>query len=65
MGPTEYCTTILLAKLHITSPVSHCWNKAFRIVGFLGRSPNVNSSWCREQCEGRRMWPYLAGRNYR
>jgi hypothetical protein len=31
---------------------------AFWIVGFLGCSPNVNSSWCREQHEGRLIWSY-------
>jgi hypothetical protein len=34
---------------HITSPMFHCWNQAFRTVGFLGCSPNKNSSGCREQ----------------
>jgi hypothetical protein len=28
---------------HRTSPVFHCWNQAFWMVGFLGCSPNVNS----------------------
>jgi hypothetical protein len=41
-----------------TSPVFRCWNQAFRIVGFHGCSPNVNSSWCREKHEGRLMWRY-------
>jgi phosphatidylinositol kinase/protein kinase (PI-3 family) len=45
---------------HKTSPVFHCWNQAFRIVGFLVCSPNVNSSWCRKQREGRLIWPYHA-----
>jgi hypothetical protein len=40
--------------------VFHCGNQAFRIAGFLGCSPNVNSSWCREQREGRLIWPYHA-----
>jgi hypothetical protein len=41
-----------------TFTVFHCWNQAFRIVGFFGRSPNTNSSWCREQREGWLIWPY-------
>jgi hypothetical protein len=62
IGPTKYCTTILLLK---PSQNSHCVsllepNQAFRIVGFLGCSPNVNSSWCREQRDGRLIWPYHA-----
>jgi hypothetical protein len=43
---------------HRTSAVFHCWNQASRIVGFAGCSPNVNSSWCREQREGTLMWTY-------
>jgi hypothetical protein len=35
------------------SPVYHCWKQAFRIVGFLGCCPNLDSSWCRGQREGR------------
>jgi hypothetical protein len=38
----------------------YCWNQSFWIVGFLGRSPNVNSSWCREKREGWLIWPYHA-----
>jgi hypothetical protein len=48
-GPTEYCIMILLPK-----PTQN------RIVGFLGCSPNVNSTWCREQREGRPIWPHRA-----
>jgi hypothetical protein len=40
------------------SPVFHCWNQAFWIVGFLGCSPNKNSSWCREQHEGQLIWAH-------
>jgi hypothetical protein len=62
MGPTEYCTTILLPKpsqnLRGVSLLES--NQAFRVVGFLGSSPNVNSSWCREQREGRLIWSYRA-----
>jgi hypothetical protein len=54
MGPTEYCTTIMLPKqsqslprISLSEP-----NQAFRIVDFLGCSPNENSSWYREQREG-------------
>jgi hypothetical protein len=45
---------------HRTSPVFHFWNQAFRIVGFLGCTPNVKSSWCREQHEGRTIGPHHA-----
>jgi hypothetical protein len=46
---------------HRTSPpMFHCWNQAFQIVGFLGCSPNVNASWCREQYEGWLIWLYHA-----
>jgi hypothetical protein len=45
---------------HRTSPVFHFWNQTFHTVGFLRCSPNVNSSWCREQREGRFIWPYHA-----
>jgi hypothetical protein len=38
----------------------HCWSQAFRIVVFLACSRNINSSWCREQREGRLIWPYHA-----
>jgi hypothetical protein len=40
---------------HRTFPVFHCRNQAFRVVGFLGCSLNVNSSW-EEQREGRPIW---------
>jgi hypothetical protein len=43
---------------HYWCPNHHCWNLAFWIVGFLGCSPNVNCSWCREQREGQLIWPY-------
>jgi hypothetical protein len=33
---------------------------AFRIVGSLGCPPNINSSWCKEQREGRLISPSLA-----
>jgi hypothetical protein len=36
----------------------HCWYLAFWIVGFLGCSSNVYSSWYREECEGQLTWPY-------
>jgi hypothetical protein len=48
-GPTEYCTTILLPKSSQNLPRLSEPNQAFRIAGFLRCSPNVNSSWCREQ----------------
>jgi hypothetical protein len=41
-------------------PVFQYWNQAFRIVGYLGCSPNISSSWCREQREGRLIWTYDA-----
>jgi hypothetical protein len=53
---SRYCSP----NYHRTSPVFHCSNQAFRIVGFLGCFPNVNSSWCREHREDRLIWPYHA-----
>jgi hypothetical protein len=55
LGPTEYCTTILLPRPSQNLPMFafYCLNQAFPIVGFLECSPNVNSSWCREQRDGR------------
>jgi hypothetical protein len=44
-----------IAAQTVTSPVFHYRNQAFRIVGFLGCSPDVNSCWRREQREGRLM----------
>jgi hypothetical protein len=41
-------------------PCFTVWNQAFRIVGFLAYSQNVKLSWCREQREGRLIWPYHA-----
>jgi hypothetical protein len=58
LGPTD-----IAAQTIAESPpplVFYWWNQAFRIVGFLGCSPNVNSSRCREQREGRLIWPYHA-----
>jgi hypothetical protein len=43
---------------HGSSPVFHCWNQTFQIAVLLGCSPNVNSSWCREQHEGQLIWQY-------
>jgi hypothetical protein len=62
MGPTEYCTTILLPKPSQNLPRISLLkpNQTFRIVSFLGCSPNVNSSWCGKQREGRLIWPYHA-----
>jgi hypothetical protein len=62
MGPAEYCTMILLPQPSQNLPGVSLLkpNQAFRIVGFLECSPNVNSSWCREQLEGRLIWPYHA-----
>jgi hypothetical protein len=59
MGPTEYCTMILLPKSSQNLPRVPVLepNQEFRIVGFLRCSSNVNSSWCREQREGRLIWP--------
>jgi hypothetical protein len=59
-GTNRHCATILLPKpSHSLLRVSLLEpNQAFRIVGFLGWPPNVNSSWRREQREGRPIWPY-------
>jgi hypothetical protein len=35
-----------------------CWNQEFRIVILLGCSPNVNSSSCRKQHEGRHTYSH-------
>jgi hypothetical protein len=43
---------------HRIYPMFLYWNQAFRIVGFLGCFPNVNSSLCREEREGWLMRPY-------
>jgi hypothetical protein len=45
---------------HRTSHAFRCCNHAIRIVSFLGCSPNVNSSWSREQRDGRFIWSYPA-----
>jgi hypothetical protein len=58
--PTEHFTTILLPKPSQNLPRVSLLKPGIRIVGFLGCSPNVNSSWCREQREGRLIWPYHA-----
>jgi hypothetical protein len=34
------------------------WNQVFRIIGFLGGSPNVKPAWCWDQREGQLIWPY-------
>jgi hypothetical protein len=51
MGPTDYLLWHCCPNHLRTSPMFHCWNQAFRTVGFLGCFPNKNSSWCREQCD--------------
>jgi len=38
---------------HRSASMFHIWNKAFRIIGLLGRSPSTNRAWCWEQHEGR------------
>ena len=40
--------------------IFHSWNKAFKIVGFLRRSPNINPAPCWEHRERRLIWPYYA-----
>ena len=50
----KYCCP----NLHRSATIFHSWNQAFRIMGFLGRSPNINPAWCWEQSEGRLSWPY-------
>jgi len=34
----------------------HSWKQACRIIGFLGRSPNINPTWCWEPREGWLTW---------
>jgi hypothetical protein len=60
IGPTEWSTMMLRSKPSQNQPVFLCWNQAFRIVGFLGCSLNVKSSWCREWSKGRLVWQYHA-----
>jgi hypothetical protein len=60
MMPTDYHD---VAAQTITEPLpffSVGTRQAFRIVGFLCCSQNLNSSWCREQSEERLIWPYHA-----
>jgi hypothetical protein len=38
LGPPRCC----YPKHHRFASIFHRWNQAFRIVGFLGRSPNIN-----------------------
>jgi hypothetical protein len=52
MGPTEYCTTILVPK-----PSQNLLHVSLLEPGFLGCSQDVNSSWCGEGCEGQLIWP--------
>jgi len=40
-----------------SASVLHSWNQASRIIGFLGRSPNINPAWRWEQRERRLVWP--------
>jgi hypothetical protein len=34
---------------HRSASMFHSWNQAFRIISFLGRSPNINPAWCWEK----------------
>ena len=43
---------------HRSATIFHSWNQAFRIIDFLGRSPNVNPAWCWEKHEGLHIWLY-------
>ena len=43
---------------HGSTSVFQSWKEAFRIIGFLGHSPNINLAWCSEQHEGWLIWPY-------
>jgi hypothetical protein len=50
-----------IAAQTTTEPAAfHCWKQVFWIVGFLGCSPNVNSSWCRDKSERQLVWSYHA-----
>jgi hypothetical protein len=53
MGPTEYYTMISLPKPSQNLPCVSLLEPGNPAVGFLGCSPNINSSWCREHREGR------------
>jgi hypothetical protein len=58
MGPTEYCTTILLPKPSQNLP--HVSLLELSILDFRLHwvYPNVDCTWCREQHEGWLIWPY-------
>ena len=43
---------------HTSAPMLHSWNQAFRIIGLLGHSPNINLDWCWEQHEWWLIWQY-------
>ena len=52
--PPLYCCP----NRHRSTSIFHSWDQAFRIIGCLGRSPNLNPTSCWEQREGRLIWPY-------
>jgi len=43
---------------HRSASTFHGWNRAFSIIDFLGRSPNINLTWCWEKYEGLHIWLY-------
>jgi hypothetical protein len=55
MVPTEYSTMKLLPKTSQNLP-----RVSLLEPGFLGSSPHINSSWCKEQREGRLIWLHHA-----
>ena len=42
-----------------STSVFHSWKQAFRNIGFLGFSPNINLAWCWEQRKVQLIWPYF------
>jgi hypothetical protein len=43
---------------HRSASMFHRRKQAFKIIGFLGHSLNINPAWCWEQCDGRIIWLY-------
>jgi hypothetical protein len=43
---------------HRSASIFHSWNQAFRIIKFLGPSPNINPTWRWEKHEGLNVWLY-------
>ena len=46
------------AQIITSTSTFQSWDQAFRIIGFLGCSPNINLVWCWLQGEGWLIWTY-------